>query len=192
MNIKFNYYSLLSRLNIEVFKDIPGYEGHYQVSNLGRIKSLIRKNRKKEKILKLKSTMDGYFEICLYQNKKPEYTRTHRLILLTFKGKSDLYCNHKDCNKQNNKLYNLEYCTAKENTRHAFKNGLMENNIISLKKYRNIKKVKIKQYDKQGNYLNTFESTLQAEKITKIHNSAILRCVKNNKGMAGGFIWRKA
>lgn len=100
---------------MEVFKDVPNYEGLYQISSLGRIVNI-----KREKFLR--PVLDknyGYRTVMLTKDRKEQIHRVHRLVLWAFRGKSDLFGNHLDFNRQNNKLSNLEYVTAKENTRHA-------------------------------------------------------------------------
>lgn len=125
----------------EIWKDIPGYEGIYQASNFGKIKRLsnnniniyIYKNRKEkfkrtmqEKILKPVIKKDGYSLITLSKNNIKERFYLHRLIAICYipniKNKSQI--NHKDGNKMNNSVHNLEWCTAKENMNHAFRIGL--------------------------------------------------------------------
>ena len=108
----------------EVWKDIPEYEGLYQVSNLGRVKSLKYRGADKEGILKHGKTTKGYPFVNLYSNSIPRNRMVHRLVMLAFFGKSDLEVNHKNGNKTDNRLENLEYCTAKQNMRHAFDTGL--------------------------------------------------------------------
>ena len=102
----------------EIWKTIEGYEGLYQASNLGRIKSFIR--TKSYKILKSITRNDGYLMVFLLQ----KGFLVHRLILSTFVGNSDLECNHKNGIKSDNRLDNLEYCTRSENMLHAFAIGL--------------------------------------------------------------------
>ena len=108
----------------EIWKDIPNYEGMYQVSNLGRIKSL---KFGKEKIIKLDLDSKGYLRVRLSNNNISERKKVHRLVMLVFMGSSDLQVNHKNGIKSDNRLENLEYCTASENVRHAFKIGLNKN-----------------------------------------------------------------
>lgn len=103
----------------EIWKDIPGYEGLYQASNLGQIKRLSRKYAPKEKVLK-PQRRNGYLSICLTKNKDKSTHNIHRLITKTFIGESDLIVNHKDGNKHNNNIENLEYCTSRDNCRHVF------------------------------------------------------------------------
>ncbi|QMW05320.1 NUMOD4 domain-containing protein [Spirosoma foliorum] len=119
----------------EVWKDIPGYEGRYQASNLGRIKSLARVavmgghgqcfKEVKEKVLNPgihKSS--GYRFVGL--NGRKTKTPVHRAIAKTFIPNPDNkpFINHIDGNKINNRVENLEWCTAKENVRHAIAMGL--------------------------------------------------------------------
>lgn len=111
----------------EIWKDVLGWEGYYQISNLGRIKSLIRRGRKKEIILKEGRDRGGYSHVSGYKNKKQKSFLIHRIVLQSFLGKSDLEGNHKDGNKQNNFLENLEYCTPSENIKHSYKIGIKSN-----------------------------------------------------------------
>jgi hypothetical protein len=119
----------------EVWKDIEGYENLYQVSNFGEVKSLSRESwngvaffLKKEKILHKNLNTWGYPQVTLCKNNTQKIKRIHRLVLEAFAGKSNLICNHKDGNKKNNRLENLEYCTHSENSKHAFRIGLTKNN----------------------------------------------------------------
>lgn len=109
----------------EVWKDIPEYENIYQVSNLGRVKSLPRKTNQtdkkrytKEKILKQQKNMYGYMEITLRKNNVRKHYKVHRLVMVAFHGETKLIVNHIDCNKTNNNVENLEYCTYQENSNH--------------------------------------------------------------------------
>ena len=117
----------------EVWLDVKGYEGKYQISNKGRVKSLERivKNGKtttrvvKERILKLTNTEFGYYSITLVP--RPERTFfVHRLVMANFVGVSSLEVNHIDGVKTNNNLENLEYVTSKGNKEHAIKIGLFD------------------------------------------------------------------
>lgn len=118
----------------EIWKDVPDYEGYYQVSNLGRVKSLDRyyydkngvKYRKTGKFLAIRQNPKGYSIVFLYKNDDRQCKTLHSIVMRTFVGdrpSSKTQINHIDCNKQNNCVSNLEYCTGKENVRHAVKNN---------------------------------------------------------------------
>lgn len=113
----------------EVWKDIPGYEGLYQASNLGRVRSLNRVDalgrRIRGRVLKPGTHLDGYLMVDLSKGGVAKHYSVHRLILLAFRGESDLDANHRDGDKANNRLSNLEYVTPSENTQHAYDIGLV-------------------------------------------------------------------
>ncbi len=102
-----------------ISKDIPDYEGMYAATKCGKVWS-----HKRNIWLKPVLSNTGYVNALLYKDKKPKCFRIHRLILLTFIGPSNLQCNHKNAIKTDNRLSNLEYCTAKENINHAIRMGL--------------------------------------------------------------------
>ena len=101
----------------EVWKDITGYEGLYQISNLGKVKSLNYKRTGKEKILKTSKNNNGYLSVLLYKNKESKKFLLHRLVANAFiKNPNNYpYINHKDENKENNIINNLEWCTHQYN-----------------------------------------------------------------------------
>lgn len=114
----------LSRFGIEVWKDIPEYEGLYQVSNLGNVRSLDRvcsRGRKlKGKVLKAAFCSAGYFGVALSKNGKGKTITIHKLVAYAFLNHKPcgykLVVNHIDINRENNNLYNLEIITQRENT----------------------------------------------------------------------------
>ena len=111
---------------MEIWKDIIGFEGLYQISNFGRIKTLANSKKKKSKDRKFTFDKDGYKIILLSRHGKKFRFLIHRLVLSTFVGKSNLQCNHKNGIKFDNRLENLEWVTASENRLHAFKTGLQK------------------------------------------------------------------
>ena len=102
---------------IEEWRDIKGYEGKYQVSNLGRVKSLNYNHTKKEKILSDYPNTYGYLYVNLYKNGKGKPFYIHKLVAQAFIDNPNNYreINHKDENKQNNRVENLEWCNRKYN-----------------------------------------------------------------------------
>ena len=110
----------------EIWKDIRGYEGLYQVSNMGRVKSLRNnKGEKRELIKKLHDTKNGYLDICLHKDAFRKIFLVHRLVISTFKpidNMNKLQVNHINENKTDNRLENLEWCTAKYNTNFGSRN----------------------------------------------------------------------
>lgn len=127
-------------MNKEIWKDIEGYEGLYQVSNLGRIKSLPRNGTiKKEKILKSRKDKDGYLLINLCKNNKVTTFKVHRLVGLMFLDNPNSLpeINHNDGNKENCEVTNLCWTTRSENIKHAYKTGLR---IVTEKQRKHIRK----------------------------------------------------
>ena len=117
----------------EIWKDIKGYEGLYQISNYGNLKSLpklIFINRyTKIKILSDRIDGNGYKHVLLYKNKKSKSFKIHKLVTDHFienkNNKKEI--NHKDGNKLNNYFQNLEWCTHSENIKHSFRIGTSDN-----------------------------------------------------------------
>lgn len=119
----------------EIWKDIPGYEGYYQVSNLGNVQSLDRlipyKDKtwslRKGRLLSQRLYVSGYLVVHLYKNNQNKDKKVHQLVASAFltKDKYRNCVNHIDGNKLNNKLSNLEYLTNGENIKHAWDSGLM-------------------------------------------------------------------
>ena len=121
----------------EVWKDIPDYDGRYQVSNIGRVRSLdkevINSGRRlfcKGRVLSSSKHNMGYLRVSLpfiIRQKKRKSFFIHRLVLMAFKGmptKKRYDCNHINGIKADNRIENLEWCSRKENIRHSFRIGL--------------------------------------------------------------------
>lgn len=116
----------------EIWKDIKGYEGKYQISNLGRVKSLlewcgnIHKGKwiNNSKIITPTGNGYGYLIIGLRRNQKKKNYYIHRLVAEAFiPNPNNLpVVNHKDYNKENNKVDNLEWCSQKDNIKHSIQN----------------------------------------------------------------------
>ena len=180
----------------EIWKDIKDFEGLYQVSNLGNVKSLSRyvknKNGKRiveEKILKNQINKKGYYSVVLRKNNKSFTKEIHRLVAITFIENTNNYpvINHIDGNKLNNKLDNLEWCTYKHNIREAYRLGL--NRYTNLVNFKNLPK-KVLQFDKSKKFITEFNSIREASRITKVcYNSIWLNCC-GKQNYAGGYTWK--
>lgn len=115
---------------MEIWKDVKGYEGLYQISNMGRLRSLDRvittkagwTQTKRGQIINISCVQNsGYYATCLHKNGKSKTKLLHRLVAEAFCDKPDGcdYVNHKDENKLNNNYDNLEWCTAKYNNNYG-------------------------------------------------------------------------
>jgi len=189
----------------EIWRDIKNYEGLYQISNLGRVKSLDIYVKGKAGSLQLKQgrilkpclVRSGYFIVTLYKDGNIERLLISRLVATHFvKSVPDkLYVNHIDGDKQNNNYLNLEWCTRSENQKHAYKTGLQR---VSNKQRKAVSKYSIKnlikpvlQFDLNGDYINKFKSikaaALSLGKEKK--KSGISQCCRHERNTAYGYIW---
>ena len=165
----------------EIWKDIKGYEGYYQVSNLGNIKSLHKRNY--GEILKL-PIKRGYYQAGLRKKGTRKFFQVHRLVAEAFiPNKENLpQVNHKDENKLNNNVENLEWCTVAYNNCYGSRIERVRNS--------NPLKKTIIQYSLQGEYLNEYRSLSEAGRKTKTNISSICMCCKRKYETANNFIWR--
>lgn len=186
----------------EEFKDIKGYEGLYQISNTGKIKSLkrmvVRNNNRpllvEEKILKPSVDKRGYLYVGLLKNGIKKTYSVHRLVAEAFiQNPNNLpQVNHKDENKQNNCVKNLELCDAKYNNNYGTRNKRIAEKIS--KKLINGKTSKqVLQIDKTTNeVIAEFPSVSEVQRQLGIRKSNISACClgKPNHNIAGGFKWQ--
>ena len=170
----------------EVWKDAVGYEGLYQVSNLGRVKTVAReqiyrngqRHHVTEKIKKPfldKRGKNGYLSISV--NGKRCWV--HRWVCIAFVENPDKLneVNHKDGDSTNNNVDNLEWCTHAENMEHARVNKLFRMRPIF-------------QYDKTGIFIRSWESLIDASKSLGILSSDLVRSCKNKRAVCHGFYFR--
>ena len=156
---------------MEIWKDIKGYEGLYEVSNLGRVKS-------KRKILK---PINGeYLKVGLSKNGIQKTLYVHRLVAETFLGKSNLQVNHKDEDKHNNNIENLEFVTHKENMNYGTKQD--RESIIKTKYH-------VNQYDKNGNFIKQWYNLRDIVMNTKYKKENIQYCCLGKYKYAYGYKW---
>lgn len=173
----------------EIWKDVVGYEGLYQVSNLGRVKSLPVHRKvgwadyiSKEIILKQSVDRSGYLVVCLHKEKVRHIAKVHRLVALAFLENPNNYrcVNHKDEDKTNNNVNNLEYCT------HSYNNNYGTRNERVMKA--NCKRVV--QYTKSGIFIAEWNGTRDAQRNTGVHSCNISLVCKGVRKTSGGFIWK--
>ena len=184
----------------EIWKDIKEYEGLYQVSNLGRVKSLKRIEKfyhnNNDKILIQSKCSNGYLKIVLSKNNLHKNYMTHRLVAKTFlpNPENKRTVNHKDGNKQNNCVDNLEWATYSENIQHAYNLGLNYGSDKLKGRAGKLSKMSksVYQIDRNKNkILNEYYSVREAERQTKIKAQSICNCCNNKKSCktAGGYKW---
>ena len=171
----------------EIWRDIKGYEGLYQVSDMGRVKSLertvTRKNGRKqtirERILKPRSDGHGYLQVKLCNNSgKQKTVKVHRLVCEAFhKNSENKPCvNHIDENKTNNVASNLEWCTYSENNKHGTRTA------------RTCKSVG--QYTLNGELVKIWQSTHEVERQMGFANQHISAVALGKAKTAYGYVWR--
>lgn len=175
---------------IEIWKDIENYEDIYQVSNLGNIR-----NKKTNKILKPAKDHSGYLIVNLSKNNKHKTKTIHRLVAKAFISNNDnkSQVNHKNGIKTDNNVINLEWATASENLKHAYKNKLKKVNKWQKEFIANEGKKlskKINQYNKEGNFIKKWNSIRDIERELGISNVAITHCCKGQTKTSGGYIWK--
>lgn len=157
-----------------MMKDIPGYDGEYAATNEGNIYSYHR-----NKYLKPCITKDGYYEVKLSKNGMIKSYRVHRLVLMTFSPIDDyniLQVNHKDENKLNNKLENLEWMTCKDNINYG----------TGIKRRAEQNKVKV-QCVETGQIFDSekdVQTFLGQKSLSNISN-----CLSGRQKTCGGFHW---
>lgn len=160
-------------MSVEDWKDISISNGIYKISDLGRIK-----NTMTNKILSA-SKSGGYLHICLGYGINKDFL-IHRLVAETFiPNPYGFKCvNHKDENKLNNRVSNLEWCTYQYNVRYG-KGALARNS-------------RVIQYDMGGNAINIWESANEAAEAFGINYQGISACCRNLKKSSGGYMWSYA
>lgn len=170
----------------EIWKDIQGYEGLYQVSNLGRVRSLNKYDRrgrfKEGKIKLISDNGNGYCVVNLKVDGEQKSRSVHRLVAQAFIPNPNNLpeINHIDGNKKNNTISNLEWCDRSDNLRHAIKHKLHT-------KFGQ-RKVICVELNKE------FNSVAEAEKWVGVKGSRISNVCKLKRGCktCGGYHWRYA
>lgn len=176
---------------MEEWRDIAGYEGLYQVSNMGRVRSLDRYVPHKTfgtkfckgVTMRTHQTNAGYLAVNLSKENKYTTFDVHRIVAQAFIKNPDGLpeVNHKDENKHNNAVDNLEWCDSYYNAIYGTK----------LERQKEKMSRPIIQYDKSGNPLKEYDSATQAEKeISGKLTGAISKCINGRSKTAYGYIWK--
>lgn len=168
---------------MEKWKDVVGYEGLYEVSNKGRIKTTRRKGTQGG-FKKFTTNQDGYYRVKLCKDGKGRRTMVHRVVYEAFVGEipKGLEINHIDENKTNNCVENLEAVTHLENVRHGTGIERMKAGLCKA----------VLQFTPDGKLVERHNSIKEAFEKTGVHRCNISWCCNGNIKTAVGYIWRKA
>ena len=166
---------------MEIWKDIKNYEGYYQVSNFGNIRSLHKRNKYNLMKLPIKR---GYYQIGLRKDGTRKFCQVHRLVAQAFiDNPLNLpQVNHKDENKLNNIVDNLEWCTVSYNNCYGTRLERVSNSCKN--------KRPVLYYDINKNLIAEYPSLSEASRITKVRASEIVRSCKKTKTAPRKYIFR--
>ena len=164
----------------EVWKPVPGYEGLYEVSNYGRVKSLCAGRWRKEMIRRLVADKDGYMTVCLKKDGTVKNLKVHRMVAFAFIPNPQQFpeINHRNELRYDNRVENLEWCSSQYNQTYKGKH------------LRCCKPVY--QMDMDGNIIKTYKSindAAAAVNVTPSHLSTVLSKRRKRNVTAGGFRW---
>ena len=168
----------------EIWKDVDGYEGLYQVSDLGRVKG---------KDIKAKNLCQGYHHVGLWKNNEVKSMKVHRLVALAFipNPENKPCINHKDGNKLNNHVNNLEWCTYSENLKHAYDTGLMKAAWKGIFGKDNFRSMPIYQIDPNTDgIIAEYSAAMEAARETGIPQGNITKVCNGKRNIAGGYKWK--
>jgi len=166
--------------NMEVWKDVVGYEGFYQVSNKGNVRSVDRSVNvlngtkvSKGKLLKPCTNLQGYLFVTLSKHNIVKERRVNRLVAEAFIPNPDKHpaVNHKDKNRTNNCVDNLEWCTNEYNNRYSSAKAII-------------------QYNLDGTFVAEWEAISDAARGTNINVSNIAQCCMGKRKTAGNYKWK--
>ena len=168
----------------EIWCPIKGYEGVYEVSDKGRVKSI---GYGKERILKPGRNTQGYLQFCLCKNGEKKMCLVHRLVAKTFIPNPDNLpeVNHKDENKENNSVHNLEWCSSKYNANFGTRTQRVSEKNINGKLSK-----PILQYTKSGEFVREWKSTHDIQRKLNYNNGNISKCCTGKRKSAYNFIWK--
>jgi len=185
----------------EIWRDIKGYEGYYQISNKGRVKSLPRERKaknnfiSKEKILKNQDNSQGYLRVELKVNNKKQKFFVHRLVAeyFLYKPKECNIVNHLDCNPHNNDAENLEWTTLRGNSEYMQKLGRNKRTKKWIKRLtitqRKVKGRKVQAISTNGTRVLNFEAVNETKEYG-FQPSCVSLCCNGKRLTHKGYVWR--
>ena len=182
----------------ELWKDVQGYEGLYQVSNLGRVRKLNYRNKPGNiKALVPKTNNSGRLWFDLWKDGKNKPMLAHRLVAMMFIPNPDNLpeINHIDENPKNNDVRNLEWCTGEENRRKYYENhpNQTKRPVRNYSdKYKNRQAMPVAQLTKDGSTVRFWKNTTEIRHEMGWNDSSIIRCCEGERKSAYGYIWRFA
>lgn len=182
----------------EIWKPIAGFEGRYEVSSLGRVRSIMdNKGNRRIKIRKTRLAKNGYLYLNLWIDGRIYVRKPHRLVADAFleKPEGSECVNHINGIKTDNRAENLEWCTYSDNIRHAIRTGLLKDPAKHLdmtgvhgKDHPTSKPVE--QYTLDGEFIAEYESCVEAANELGFAAGNIQRCAHGKRKTAHGYRWR--
>lgn len=178
----------------EIWRDIKGYEGLYQVSNLGNVRSLRYRNRDEVRELFLKPHNQGYLQVELHRDGKRKMFTVHRLVAMAFVDgyEENKQVNHIDENKQNNVSTNLEWVSTSQNVLHS----ISHRRVVKTRKYPKFHartdRRPVVQMSLNGELINHWESTIKVKEKLGYSDWSIKQCCRGKRQTAYGYRWQYA
>jgi len=168
-------------------RTISGYEGFYAVNSNSEIFNLKTGIKKKPSLSNC-----GYYVVDLFKNGERETLLVHRIVAKAFLDNKEFKptVNHKDGNKLNNKVSNLEWATYSANHKHSYRELGRKAGMTGRYGALNAKSKRVAMCDKNNNLLKEYESIMSVERETGISNNSIVNCLKGRSETAGGYKWR--
>lgn len=169
---------------VETWRPVPFFEGYYEISDCGRVRRMARgSGTRPGRLVKLHVDKRGYQYFCASVHKVVTRLSVHRSAAWAFLGPpagGKIEVNHKDGDKTNNKIGNLEWCSRAENCRHAYRTGLRSDQRPVI------------QFDSFNRVVARFQSLAEASRATGVNINCIVSVCKGRRHTAGGFIWKYA